>query len=116
MSRTNQKKEKRERRRRKIRTKVVGSAATPRLSVFRSNRYVYAQIIDDGKAATVAAASSKKIAAGKKVEQARLVGKEIAKLAKERKIARVVFDRGGYVYAGRVKAVADGAREGGLQF
>ena len=97
-----------------------GSAAKPRLSVFRSNTDIYVQLIDDLNGQTLAAASSKEkdIAAqkGNKVEKSKLVGEAIAKKALELGIKTVTFDRGGYLYHGRVKSVADGAREGGLQF
>ena len=104
----------------RIRAKIAGTAQKPRLSVFRSNRDIYVQLIDDDNSVTLAAASSreKDIAAqaGNKVEKSRLVGQSIARKAKELGIENVVFDRGGNLYHGRVKAVADGAREGGLVF
>lgn len=105
-----------ERRRKRIRSKVSGTAEVPRLSVFKSNKYVYAQLIDDAKGATLVAFSSQKGKAKTPVEQAREVGKEIAKLALAKKISKVVFDRGGYIYTGKVKAIAEAAREGGLKF
>jgi len=104
----------------RIRKKISGTAEAPRLSVFRSNTDIYAQIIDDNSGATIAAASSrqKDILAQKapKIEKSKMVGEAIAKKATELGIKKVVFDRGGYIYHGRVKAVAEGAREGGLQF
>lgn len=104
----------------RIRKKVSGAASKPRLSVFRSNTDIYVQLIDDANGTTLAAASSKQkdIAAQKapKTEKSKLVGSAIAKKATELGITKVVFDRGGYIYHGRVKAVAEGAREGGLQF
>jgi large subunit ribosomal protein L18 len=104
----------------RIRRKISGSTAKPRLSVYRSNAEIYAQLIDDTKGQTVAAASSrdKDIAAQKvnKSEKSKLVGAAIARKAAELGIKDVTFDRGGYLYHGRVKSVADGAREGGLQF
>ena len=104
----------------RIRAKVAGTAKTPRLSVFRSNREIYAQLINDDAGVTIAAASSKEkdIAAQKvnKTEKSKLVGQSIARKAKELGIEGVVFDRGGNLYHGRVKAVGDGAREGGLIF
>ena len=104
----------------RIRKKINGDAAKPRLSVFRSNTDIYAQLIDDNNGATLAAASSKQkdIVAQKapKIEKSKLVGAAIAIKAKELGITTVVFDRGGYIYHGRVKAVAEGAREGGLIF
>lgn len=104
----------------RIRKKVAGTAVKPRLSVFRSNADIYAQLIDDDNGLTLAAASSrdKDIAAQKvtKIEKAKLVGATIARKATELGLNTVVFDRGGNLYHGRVKSVADGAREGGLQF
>lgn len=104
----------------RIRKKVSGTAVKPRLSVFRSNTDIYAQLIDDNTGTTLAAASSreKDIAAqkGTKVEMSKLVGAAIARKAGELGIKNVVFDRSGYIYHGRLKAVADGAREGGLEF
>jgi large subunit ribosomal protein L18 len=104
----------------RIRKKVVGDATRPRLAVFRSNLEIYAQLIDDTKGVTLAAASSKEkdIVAQKvpKVEKSKLVGAAIARKATELGITACTFDRGGNLYHGRVKGVADGAREGGLQF
>jgi large subunit ribosomal protein L18 len=104
----------------RIRKKVAGAPQKPRLSVFRSNSEIYVQLIDDQNGATIGSASSrdKDIAAqtGTKSEKSRLVGQAIARKAQELGITTVVFDRGGNLYHGRVKAVADGAREGGLQF
>ena len=104
----------------RIRKKVSGTAIKPRLSVFRSNADIYAQLIDDDNGITLASSSSreKDIAAQKspKVEKSKMVGAAIALKAKELGIAACVFDRGGNLYHGRIKAVADGAREGGLQF
>lgn len=104
----------------RIRAKVKGTAQKPRLSVFRSNKDIYVQLINDDAATTIAAASSrdKDVAAqkGTKTEKSKLVGQAIARKAKELGIETVVFDRGGNLYHGRVKAVADGAREGGLIF
>lgn len=105
----------------RIRRKIgEGTAQKPRLSVFRSNADIYVQLIDDLNGQTLAAASSKEkdIAAqkGNKVEKSKLVGEAIARKALELGIKNVTFDRGGYLYHGRVKSVADGAREGGLQF
>jgi large subunit ribosomal protein L18 len=104
----------------RIRKKVNGTASTPRLAVFRSNADIYAQLIDDATGTTIAGASSrqKDIAAQKapKVDKSKMVGESIAKKAIDLGISKVVFDRSGYIYHGRVKAVADGAREGGLVF
>ncbi|MCX6323200.1 MAG: 50S ribosomal protein L18 [Sphingobacteriales bacterium] len=104
----------------RIRKKVSGSASLPRLAVFRSNSDIYAQLIDDNNGVTIAAASSrqKDINAQKapKIDKSKMVGEAIARKATELGVKKVVFDRSGYVYHGRVKAVADGAREGGLDF
>lgn len=104
----------------RIRAKIAGTAQKPRLSVFRSNTEIYCQLIDDVNAVTLAAASSKekdiKAQPGNKVEKSKLVGQSLARKAKELGLEIVVFDRGGNLYHGRVKAVADGAREGGLVF
>jgi large subunit ribosomal protein L18 len=103
----------------RIRTKIHGTAKKPRLSIFRSNKDIYAQLIDDDNSVTLVSASSrqKDISAvtGNKVTKSTEVGKTIAQKAKELGIETCVFDRGGYLYHGRVKAVADGAREGGLK-
>lgn len=117
MTKINTKSEQRTRRRKRIRAKVSGTASIPRLAVFKSLKYMYAQLIDDENGVTLAAATSKgvKVKNGK-TEAAKLIGTEIAKKASEKKITKVVFDRGGYIYTGRVKALADGAREGGLNF
>ena len=110
--------QKRKRRHRRVRGKVHGSAGRPRLCVFRSSKGIYAQVIDDDAGVTLASASTLVLdgAAGSKSERAAEVGKLVAQRAREAGIAKVVFDRGGYLYHGRVKALADGAREGGLEF
>ena len=111
--------EARARRHRRVRGKVVGTAERPRLAVFRSNLGIYTQLIDDAEAKTLAAASwqeLKKSFKGNKSDQAREVGKALAAAAKKAGVETCVFDRGGYLYHGRVKALAEGAREGGLQF
>ncbi len=114
---TNIKTEKRARLHKKIRTRVSGTAARPRLSVFRSNRYMYAQLIDDVNAVTLASASDISLDEKMtKVERAKTVGKTLADEAKKKNISVVVFDRGGFSYRGRVASLAEGAREGGLQF
>ena len=104
----------------RIRKKISGSASRPRLSVFRSNNDIYVQLIDDENGTTLAAASSrqKDVAAQKvnKVEKSKMVGAAIAQKSTELGIKNVVFDRSGYIYHGRIKAVAEGAREGGLVF
>jgi large subunit ribosomal protein L18 len=116
----NTKLEQRQKVRYRIRKKVSGVPTKPRLSVFRSNTDIYAQLIDDENGFTLAAASSKEkdIAAQKltKVEKSKLVGESIAKKALALGLEKVVFDRGGNLYHGRVKSLADGAREGGLKF
>ncbi len=104
------------RRHNRIRAKVSGTPAVPRLAIFRSARYITAQLIDDTKGITLVATSDMKVTKGAKLERAKAVGTDIAKMAKEKKIDKVVFDRGGFLYAGRVKALADAAREGGLTF
>ena len=104
----------------RIRTKLKGTPERPRLAVYRSNKDIYAQIIDDANGTTLVAASSRekgfKKGKGKKVEVSTKVGKQLAEKAIGAGITSVVFDRGGYLYHGRVKALADGAREGGLKF
>ena len=108
----------RKKRHARVRNKVSGTSSMPRLSVFRSNSQIFAQIIDDEKGTTLVSSSSLslKIKNGGNVEGAKLVGKDIAKKAKSKKITKVVFDRGGYLYHGRIKALADAAREAGLEF
>jgi large subunit ribosomal protein L18 len=110
--------QRRKRRHRRVRGKVHGSANRPRLCVFRSSKGIYAQLIDDDAGVTLASASTLQLggASGTKSEKAAEVGKLVAQRAKDAGIASVVFDRGGYLYHGRVKALADGAREGGLEF
>lgn len=106
------------RRQKRMKTKIRGTDQTPRVAVFRSNRYIYAQIIDDQKQQTVVGVSEKHIpsAKGSKVVKAKELGKLLAQKAGEKKIKKVIFDRAGYNYAGRVRALAEGAREGGLEF
>jgi large subunit ribosomal protein L18 len=106
------------RRHRRVRSKVSGTAARPRLAVYRSNLRIYAQLIDDEAGVTLASASSldKDVAGTKRSEQAALVGRLVAERAKAAGVGRVVFDRGGYLYHGRVKSLADAARENGLEF
>jgi large subunit ribosomal protein L18 len=114
---TNIKLEKRARLHKKIRARVSGTETRPRLSVFRSNRYMYAQLIDDVRGVTLVSASDIALADTlTKVERAKKVGEELANLAKKMKITTVVFDRGGFSYHGRVQALAEGARLGGLVF
>ncbi|QDG54919.1 50S ribosomal protein L18 [Persicimonas caeni] len=115
-------KSKRQRRKRSIRKKILGTPNRPRLSVYRSNKHIYAQVIDDINGHTVASASTvdkemrDDVADLEKEEQARQIGKRLAERVKEKGIEKVVFDRNGFIYHGRVAAVADGAREGGLEF
>lgn len=112
------KSKRREQRKTRIRAKIRGTKQRPRLSVFRSSKYIYAQLIDDEKGATLLASSEGKLKNVKgmtKTQRARLLGKFLAELAKKEKISQVVFDRSGYQYHGRVKALAEGAREGGLK-
>ena len=110
------------RRHRRVRRRVVGSAERPRLAVFKSGRHIYAQVIDDGKGKTVAHASSldaglkKEAPKGASQDAAGKVGALVAERAKKAGVTKVVFDRGGYRYHGRVKALAEGARTGGLEF
>jgi large subunit ribosomal protein L18 len=107
---------KRVKRHKRIRARMYGTAKRPRLCVFRSNQHIYAQLIDDDKAKVMASAGDLDIKKGQKSEKAKEVGKLIAKKAQEKKIDTVVFDRSGFPYHGRIKALADGAREGGLKF
>ena len=112
----------RQRRHLRVRKKVNGTPERPRLAVFRSEHHIYAQVIDDSKGHTLAAASSldpnlrKELKYGGNVEAAKAVGKLVAERAKEKGVQKVVFDRGGFAYHGRVAGLADGAREAGLEF
>lgn len=111
--------EKRNRIKRRVRAKISGSAELPRLSVYKSNKEIYAQLIDDQVGKTLVSASSREKnvdSKGTKTEISIVVGKVLAEKAKAAGIEKVVFDRNGFVYHGRIKALADGAREGGLQF
>lgn len=109
---------KREKVHRRIRKKINGTKERPRLTVYRSNGEIYAQIIDDAQGHTLVSVSSRKMKElkGTKVERSKETGKSLAQMAKDKGISSVVFDRGGYLYHGRVKSFAEGAREGGLQF
>ena len=107
---------KRIRRKARVRVKISGSAERPRLSVFRSNKGMYLQLIDDQAGKTLVSAHSQELKKDKKIIVSFELGKLIAQKAKEKKIETVVFDRSGYKYHGRIKSVADGAREGGLKF
>lgn len=115
MKTKNIKTEKRMRLKKKIRMRIAGTESRPRLAVFRSNRFIYAQAINDAKQVTIVAASDSS-EKGTKVQGAEFVGKTIAKLLKDKGINEVVFDRGGFRYAGRVKILADAARASGLNF
>src|SRR5699024_8189049 len=108
----------RQKRHNRVRRKISGTAECPRLNVFRSNKNIYAQIIDDVEGVTLASASTldKEVSGESKVDQAAVIGKLVAERAKEKNITEVVFDRGGYQYHGRVKALAEAARENGLDF
>ena len=111
----------RQRRHRRIRVSLTGTASRPRLNVFRSLQHIYAQVIDDTSGTTIASASTNEpslraAVSGSKTDRAKLVGQSIAERAKEKGVSAVVFDRGGYLYHGRVKALADAAREAGLEF
>lgn len=114
--------ERRKIRHRRLRQQVVGTPDRPRLSLFRSLRHIYAQVIDDTRGQTLVAASTREpeiasqVAGLKRVEQSRVVGQVLAQRAREKGIVRAVLDRGGYAYHGRVKSLAEGAREGGLEF
>ena len=108
--------DRRYRRHLRVRKKVSGTAGRPRLVVYRSLKHIYAQLVDDSGAKTLMTVSDLKIEQGKKAERSTAVGKALAAAAKKAGITRVVFDRAGYKFHGRVKAVADGAREGGLEF
>ena len=107
---------KRTRRHGRIRSKVSGTPERPRLSIFKSNKYLFAQIIDDVVGKTLFSMTTKTLKGKTQLEKATLLGKELAAKALEKKITKVVFDRGGFIYTGKVQAVAEGAREGGLIF
>lgn len=100
----------------RVRSSIMGTSERPRLNVYRSNKAIYAQVVNDLKGETLFSANSLGLSDGTKSDQAAAVGKEIAKKALEQNLEKIVFDRGGYLYHGRVKALAEGAREGGLKF
>lgn len=104
------------RRRTRIRAKVTGTTERPRLSVFKSNKFIYAQLIDDSTGKTLAAVSTEGTKAKTPLLAAQEAGKTLAEMATKKNVEKVVFDRGGYIYTGKIKAIADGAREGGLKF
>ncbi len=116
MNKTIVKKEKRSRRQARIRARVFGTAEKPRLSIFKSNKFIYAQIIDDISGKTLCQSDSKKVQGKNLSEKSFAIGKDIATKAKSQKINKVVFDRGGFMYTGNIKALADGARSEGLLF
>jgi len=116
MNKSSIKQAKRERRHNRIRATVSGTAACPRLAVFRSNTAIYAQLIDDVAGKTLASADTRAIKSGASREKANQVGVQVAEVAKKAGIERVVFDRGGFLYTGSIKEVAEGARKGGLMF
>ncbi|MBU0513241.1 MAG: 50S ribosomal protein L18 [Proteobacteria bacterium] len=122
MGKTNARTMARLRRQKKVRKKIRGTAERPRLSVFRSTRHIYAQLVDDESGRTIAGVSTltasvgAKLPSGGNVEAAKRVGRAVAAKAKEKGVTRVVFDRNGFLYHGRVKALAEAAREGGLEF
>ena len=113
---TSLKEQQRKRRHAKVRAKISGTKSKPRLVVFRSNQAIYAQLVDDTKGQVLVSSSSLEIKKEKGSEAAKKVGLELAKLAKGKKVSTCIFDRGGYLYHGQVKALAEGAREGGLKF
>ena len=110
------KKEKRIRRHKRIRSTIFGTKEKPRLSVSKSNKHISAQLIDDMNSVTLASSHSREVKGKTMMEKSTLVGSSIADKAKAKKISKVVFDRGGFIYTGNIKALADGARKGGLQF
>ncbi|MBT4894678.1 50S ribosomal protein L18 [bacterium] len=116
MSKLNEKTRKRVKRHKKIRARVSGTKETPRLSLYKSNKRIYAQVIDDDGRTTIVSALTDTKKGKTMTQKASEAGKEIAKKAIEKKIKEVVFDRGGFLYAGKIKAFADSAREGGLKF
>lgn len=116
MRTTSQKIEKRTRRHARIRARVQGTKDRPRLAVYRSNRFIYAQLIDDGASTTLAASDSRSVKGASARERAEAVGKAIAEAAKKKGVEKVVFDRGGFQYQGVIAALAEGARKAGLQF
>jgi large subunit ribosomal protein L18 len=116
MKRLTSKSAKIEVRHKRLRAKISGTSEMPRLSVYKSNTSVYGQIIDDTKGITLASYSADKAKGKNFIEKSANAGKELAKMAIEKGVSKVVFDRGGFIYTGKVKAFADGAREGGLKF
>ena len=116
MSNKNTKEEQRLRRRMRIRSKVFGTPDKPRLSVFKSNRYLSAQIIDDTNGITLVSGSTASLEKGTPLEKVETLAEQIVKSAKDKKVSKIVFDRGGYIFTGRIKAFADAIRKAGLKF
>ncbi len=116
MKKNQLKTQKRNRRHARIRAKVFGTAKIPRLSVFKSNRHISAQLIDDVNSVTIASSHSRDVKGKNMMEKSAMVGESIAEKGLAKKVKAVVFDRGGFIYTGNVKALADGARKGGLEF
>lgn len=116
MKKITTKSQQRDRRHRRIRAKVIGTQTQPRLSIFKSNKHMYAQLIDDGANSTLLGVSSKSVKGKSMTDRAKELGVAIAKEATEKKITKVSFDRGGFKYTGKIKVFADAAREGGLKF
>ena len=116
MKSTDLKVKSRSRRHARIRAKIFGTSDQPRLSVFKSNKHISAQIIDDESGVTIAGAHSREVKGKNMMEKASLVGESLASKALAKKVKKVVFDRGGFIYTGNVRALAEGARKGGLQF
>jgi large subunit ribosomal protein L18 len=116
MKKTNVKADQRHRRHARIRARLSGTLAKPRLSIFKSNRHMYAQLIDDTTSKTILGLSSEKAEGKNMMEKSKALGKMIAQLALGKKITKIAFDRGGFKYTGKIKAFADAAREGGLKF
>ena len=110
------KRDRRNRRKLKIRNRVIGTNERPRLSVYRTNQHIYAQLVDDSNSQTILATSDVKLEKGTKSEKAKLVGEKLAKLNQKKKITKVVFDRNGFKFHGRIKELAQGAKDGGLIF
>ncbi|HRN86254.1 MAG TPA: 50S ribosomal protein L18 [Candidatus Dojkabacteria bacterium] len=108
--------DRRNRRKLKIRNRVIGTMERPRLSVYKTNQHIYAQLVDDSNSQTLMATSDVKLEKGTKSEKAKLVGESLAKLAQAKKITKVVFDRNGFKFHGRIKELAQGAKDGGLIF
>lgn len=116
MKKTNVKADSRQRRHARIRARISGTSEKPRLSIFKSNRHMYAQLIDDVSGATIIGLSSEKVEGKNMMEKAKALGVAIAKLAVGKKVVSIAFDRGGFKYTGKIKLFADAAREGGLKF